>query len=40
MSTNLTKIDKNYSQDIDVNQLWGQAVALFNMGEPWVLTDS
>ena len=31
-------IDWNYSQDVDVNQVWAQAYALYQKGEPWRLT--
>jgi hypothetical protein len=33
----LTKIDWDYSKNIDVNQVWAQAVALFKGGETWEL---
>jgi hypothetical protein len=39
MSCTLTKIDWSYSRDIDINQLWGNAMALFKQGEPWDLTE-
>lgn len=34
--TNITRIDWNYT-NIDVGQIWAQAVALFRAGEPWRL---
>ncbi len=36
--TTIDDIDWNYSRDLDVNQLWGQAVALYRAGESWRLT--
>jgi hypothetical protein len=38
MTTTIERIDWNYVRDIDVNQLWGQAVALYRAGEPWRLS--
>lgn len=35
---NLAGLDWNYSQDVDVNQLWAQAYALYRQGEPWQLS--
>lgn len=37
MACTLTKIDRNYSKEVDINQVWGQAVALFKSGEAWIL---
>ena len=34
----LKGIDFNYAQDIDKDQIWAQAVALFKAGEPWRFT--
>ena len=31
----LAGLDWNYSQDVDVNQLWAQAYALYQSGESW-----
>lgn len=33
----VTAIDWAYSKNVDVNQLWAQAVALYRAGEPWRL---
>lgn len=38
MTCTITRMDWKYANDIDVNQVWAQAVALFNKGEPWNLT--
>lgn len=38
MSCTLTRIDWNYAKEVDVNQVWAQAVALFKAGEQWELT--
>lgn len=38
MTCTITRMDWNYAIEIDVNQVWAQAVALFNDGEPWNLT--
>ncbi len=35
---NLAGVDWNYSQDVDVNQVWAQAFALYRAGEPWRLS--
>lgn len=32
----LTAIDWQYSQTVDIAQLWAQAVALYRQGEPWM----
>jgi predicted P-loop ATPase len=39
LTIRLARIDWGYTQ-LDVNQLWAQAVALFRAGEPWRLTAS
>lgn len=39
MCSHLESVNWNYSKDIDVNQVWAQAVHLFKRGEPWRLTD-
>jgi hypothetical protein len=39
MCCTLQKINWNYAKEVDVNQLWAQAVALFKQGEPWNLTE-
>jgi len=38
MVTTLQEIDWRYSQDVDVNQVWAQAVALYRAGDAWKLT--
>lgn len=38
MSCTLTRMDWVYSKEVDINQLWAQAVVLFRNGEPWNLT--
>ena len=38
MSCTLEEIDWNYAKDVDINQIWAQAVALLKQGEPWHLT--
>ena len=38
MSCTLTRIDWSYAKNVDVNQVWAQAVALYKAGEPWELT--
>jgi predicted P-loop ATPase len=38
MACTLTRIDWDYAKDLDPNQVWAQAVALFEAGEPWELT--
>ena len=35
----LTNIDWTYSQNVNPNQLWAQAFALYRNGESWKLTD-
>ena len=35
---NLVGLDWNYSRDVDVNQVWAQAYALYRAGEPWALS--
>lgn len=34
----IEKIDHSYAQQVDINQLWSQAVGMFKAGEPWHLT--
>jgi len=36
----LTAIDWSYSKEVNVSQLWAQAKALYDRGEPWQLTAS
>lgn len=38
MVCELESIDWDYAEKVDVSQLWAQAVALFQAGEPWNLT--
>jgi predicted P-loop ATPase len=38
MACTLTRIDWDYAKDVDPDQVWAQAVALFRAGEPWELT--
>jgi predicted P-loop ATPase len=38
MCCTLTSIDWDYSKELDINKVWGQAVALWRAGEPWELT--
>lgn len=35
--TTLTAIDHRYTNSVDVNQVWAEAVALYHQGEPWRL---
>lgn len=35
---NLTAINWSYRQEVDINQVWAQAVNLYKSGEPWKLT--
>ena len=35
---NLAQINWDYSQALDIKQLWAQATALYKTGEPWELT--
>jgi predicted P-loop ATPase len=35
---NIQEINQSYSTELDKNQLWAQAVALYKAGEPWQLT--
>lgn len=37
MISHITNIDWRYSQDIDANQVWAQAKALYDSGETWRL---
>ena len=39
MVMELTRLDWDYAKNIDINQVWAQAVALFEAGEPWRLTE-
>ncbi len=39
MVCTLESINWSYSKDVDINQLWGQAKALYDAGEPWKLTS-
>jgi Virulence-associated protein E-like domain len=38
MVTTLTSIDWNYWNEIDINQVWAQAVALYKSGAKWQLS--
>jgi len=38
--TTLTSINWDYSKNIDVNQVWAEAVDLYKNGEPWRLKDT
>jgi hypothetical protein len=40
MSCTLTKVNWNYATEVDVNQVWAQAVALYRSGEQWNLNDA
>lgn len=40
LTIRLARIDWSYTKELDVNQLWAQAVAMFRDGEPWRLTAS
>jgi len=36
----LTEIDWNYAIDVDVNSVWAEALAAYQAGEPWHLTQA
>lgn len=36
----LTEIDWNYTDVMDINQVWAQAVSLYQSGEPWELSGA
>jgi len=36
----LTHIDHRYAEEVDINQVWAQAKALFDAGDKWTLDDA
>jgi hypothetical protein len=39
MPSTVSKVDWSYAKEVDVNQLWAQAKALYDDGESWILND-